>query len=210
MIKQFISTIALTVGISAAAHAIPITINMTADNIIASGGLCASSACSGSTGWSALGTNTTYFNNWQRSSSVILDLGAGTHHFAWQITNSGSPSSGNPAGLLAEILWDSGANYSSSAWEIFNASTGNLIEQAREYGANGGNNIWRNVNGGPVNGITTNANWIYTSNNFQNAPSSAWIRTSITIAEVSEPATMAMMAIGLALVGVARRKQAQK
>lgn len=210
MIKQFISTLALTMGVSAFAHAIPVTINMTADNKIVGGGLCATSACTGGTMWSALGTNTANFSNWQRSSSVTVDLGAGTHYFTWQILNSGAPAAGNPAGLLAEILWDNGANYSSSAWEVYNFRTGSTIENATEYGANGGSNIWGNVNGGAVAGISTNANWIYTRNNFQNAPVSAWIRTSITIAEVPEPATMAMMGMGLALLGFVRRKQSQK
>lgn len=207
MIKQFISTLALAAGISSSAHALPITINMTADNNIAGGGLCTNSSCTSINNWSSLGASTANFNNWQRSSTVNLNLSAGTHYFAWNIQNYGAPSSGNPAGLLAEILWNNGANYSSSNWEIFNINTGSLIEQAREYGANGGNNIWRNVNGGPISGISTNANWIYTSRNFSNAPSNAWIRTSVTITEVSEPATLAMMGLGLAILGFVRKAQ---
>ncbi len=210
MIKQFISTLALSIGLSAAAHAVPVTLNMTADNIIAGGGLCTNSTCTAQQSWNALGASNSNFNNWQRSSTLALNLDAGTHHFAWHVVNQGQGSSGNPAGLLAEILWTGGAHYSSSMWEIFNPTTGSLIQYATQYGANGGNNIWTNNNGGAVSGISNNANWIYTSSNFNaNMPNNAWIRTSITIASVPEPATMAIMGIGLAMLGFARRKQAQ-
>ena len=188
-----------------AAHATLVTVNMTADNTLSTvaGGLCADSNCTGGTVWSVFGS-TSNFNNWQQSNSIDLNLGPGTYYFAWNVFNFPNPSTGNPAALLAEILWDGNANYSSSDWEVFNGSTGAFIENATEYGLNGGNNIWNNVNGGPVSGISGNANWIYTSSNFANADPSAWIRTSIT---VPEPATLTLFGLGLLGIGFTRRRR---
>jgi hypothetical protein len=106
--------------------------------------------------------------------------------------------------LLAEILWDGNANYSSSSWEVYDQSNGNFLANATEYGVNGGNNIWGNNLGGPVSGISTNANWIYTANNFANADSSAWFRTSIS---VPEPGILGLFGMGLFGLAMARRKR---
>jgi hypothetical protein len=135
---------------------------------------------------------------------MTLNLSAGTYYFAWYVTNSGNASNGNPAGLLAEILWDGNANYSSSSWEVYDQSNGNFLANATEYGVNGGNNIWGNNLGGPVSGISTNANWIYTANNFANADGSAWFRTSIS---VPEPGILGLFGMGLLGLGMARRKR---
>lgn len=192
----------------ASAHAIPVTINMTADNIVNDGGLCIDASCQYGTGWSALnGGALTNGSNWKNSDSLVINLGAGTHYFAWQVTNSGSASSGNPAGLLAEILWGGNANYSSSSWEVYDQLNGNFLSNATEYGLNGGANIWTNNLGGPVGGISTNASWIYTANNFRNADPSAWFRTSITIAAVPEPAVLGLFGMGLIGLGMMRRKR---
>ena len=114
---------------------------------------------------------------------------------------------GRDAERDAEILWDGNANYSSSDWEIYNAVNGNFLAYATEYGFNGASNIWTNVNGGAaVSGISTNANWIYTANNFEFADEYAWIRTSITV--VPEPSIIALFGLGLLGLGFARRKKA--
>ena len=199
---KVIAAILLIFGFGAA-HATLVTVNMTADNAIISGGLCNDAGCTGGTLWTTLGTPTN-LNDWTQSDTVVLDLGAGTHHFAWLVENFGAGSEGNPAALLAEILWDGNANYSSSDWEVFDVSNGALLENATEYGLNGGNNIWNIVNGGPVSGISGNANWIYTSNNFVGADATAWIRTSIT---VPEPATLTLFGLGLLGVGLSRRRR---
>ena len=198
----------LTAGLIASANAIPVTINMTADNIIADGGLCSDASCAGLTGWAGLVSGSlSNLSNWHKSDSLTIDLSDGTYYFTWDIFNNLPASSGNPAGLLAEILWDGNTNYSSSAWEIYDVSTGATIENATEYGLNGGSNIWKRVNGGPVAGISTNSNWIYTSNNFSRADESAWVRTSITIHSVPEPGVLALITVGLLGLTFMRRKR---
>lgn len=202
---KLVTTLIFAGGFIASAHAVPVTINMTADNIIFSGGLCADASCqSGTVGWSGL----VNADNWTQSDSQVFDLSVGTYSFAWQVNNVGGASNGNPAALLAEILWDGNANYSSSSWEVYDQSTGNFLANATEYGLNGGANIWNDVNGGPVAGISTNANWIYTMNNFADVDSSAWIRTSITVTAVPEPAVLGLFGLGLIGLAVTRRKRA--
>jgi len=197
----------LSFGFATSSQATLITINLPVDNILASGGLCSDSSCTDGQLWEDLGSGAlANASDWTQSDSVTIDLGAGTHYFAWNILNVGNLSDGNPAALLAEILWDGNANYSSSAWEVYDVDTGNFLANATEYGFNGDPNIWTTVNGGAaVSGISTNANWIYTANNFANADDSAWIRTSITV--VPEPSIVALFGLGLLGLSFARRRK---
>jgi len=203
----------LSFGFATSSQATLVTVNMTADNSFF-GGLCFDSSCTGGTQWEILNSGPlANINNWTQSDSVTIDLGAGTHYFAWLISNDGEPTDGNPAALLAEILWDGNANYSSSAWEVCESGEGldcsGSLTNATEYGFNGDPNIWTDVNGGnPVSGISTNANWIYTANNFADADPQAAIRTSITIGAVPEPSIIALFALGLFGLGFARRRKA--
>ncbi len=205
----FASALILAGGFITSAHAVPVTINMTADNIAAVGGLCTDASCQSGTGWNALngGPLGSSRRNWMQSDSLTINLGTGTYYFAWRVRNVGARSPNNPAGLLAEILWDGNANYSSSDWEVFNQNNGAFLANATDYGLNGGANIWTAVNGGPVAGISTNASWIYTANNFANADRSAWLRTSITVTSVPEPGILGLLGIGLIGLAIVRRKR---
>ncbi len=195
---------------AASAQATLVEVSFTGDNIIADGGLCSSMACTGGTGWSSIGT-VSNLSNWRTADRVSLDLGPGTYWFAWSVENSGNNGPSNPAGFLAEILWDGYVNSSSSGWDV---STNNRSSwrAATEYGANGGTNVWTNANGGnPIDGISTSANWLWSQYNSSNEMfSSGWFRTSITIAEataVPEPGTLALFGLGLLGAGFARRRK---
>jgi len=207
---RFTLALILTGGYITSAHAVLVTINMTADNIAAVGGLCADANCQNGTGWNALngGPLGSSRRDWLQSDSLTVDLDTGTYYFAWRVRNVGRGSQNNPAGLLAEILWDGNANYSSSGWEVFNRNNGSFLANATDYGRNGSDNIWTDVNGGrPVAGISTNASWIYTANNFANADRSAWFRTSITVNAVPEPGILGLLGMGLIGLAMVRRKR---
>ncbi|MCZ6616847.1 MAG: PEP-CTERM sorting domain-containing protein [Gammaproteobacteria bacterium] len=190
-------------GFAASATAIPVTVNMTADNVISSGGLCTDAACTAGATWGALSAG----SNWRVSDTVVFDLDYGTHYFAWRVTNLGNPAATNPAGLLAEILWGGSVNYSSSSWEVFDLVSGNFVEAATEYGSNAANTIWNRANG-TIAGISDAANWIYGSDNFSSStPATLWIRTNIRVDSVPEPGTVGLLGAGLLGLALMRRRR---
>jgi hypothetical protein len=178
---------------AAGAHAMSVTATYTGDNIVGAT-LCSDMSCTSGTDLG--GSN---LSNWKIADSSNSALGVGTYWFSWAVTNLGPPSSGNPAGLLAELTWDTMTNSSSSAWEV--SLDGTSWVAATEYGSNdGSSNIWTNNNGGPIAGISGAANWLWSNVNFgSTTPDMAYFRTSITIAAtLPEPGTLSLLAIGFA------------
>ncbi len=208
-ILKLIATATLAVSFLANTQAAVINVSMTADNVL-SGGVCVDTTCTSiDSNWSDLGSMANS-DTWTSSDTVSFNLNPGTYAFAWLVENKGSLSSGNPAALLAEVSVDGSAVLSSSDWEVFNNTTGASIANATEYGTNGESGIiWTNALGGPINGISTSASWIYTANNFSNADSSAWIRTLVEVpktqVDVSAPSILVLATLG-ALLLAGRRK----
>lgn len=209
---KIISAVLVIVGSLSTANATLVTVSMTADNKL-SGGICTDASCQSlSTNWSDLGT-VSNANSWTRSDSISFDLMPGVYNFAWLVENTGNASNGNPAALLVDILSDGNTIFSSNAWEVFDVSNGDLIANATEYGQNGeAGVIWTNANRGTISGISTDANWVYSANNFANAERFTWLRTSFEIEQtaeaVSAPATLGFLTIATFFLAYRRIKSA--
>ncbi|MFT6270463.1 MAG: hypothetical protein ACJAVV_003302 [Alphaproteobacteria bacterium] len=208
-IFKVISGAVVALGLLANTQAAVVTVSMTGDNIL-SGGICADTSCTSIvSNWSDFGpmTNST---NWRRSDTISLTLNPGIYGFAWLVENIRANSNGNPAALLADYSIDGTAFFSNSTWEVFDNNTGTLISGPTQYGSNGQSGlIWTNAIGGGIAGISTNANWVYTENNFINADRSAWVRTVVeitdtSVVDVSAPAMFSLVG-GMALFMAFRR-----
>ncbi len=197
----FFTTIALF-SLTALSYAGPITVNYTGDNVISDLYYFEDGVSSGSL---ALGAN---FDNWQRADSYQIATNYGsTYEFVWEVQNDGDFASGNPAGLLATITTDAQTISTSSAWQ-YSADFGkNWSNSSTEWSPN-------NITGtpwSPVNGIATDAQWIWSDLNFANGDHDTLLFKTSVATPAPEPATMLLFGAGLAsLTGIVRRKTAKR
>ncbi len=168
-------------------------------------------------------------DDWRVATETQVNLGGWGHYrLIFEVQNEGVGTSGNPAGFLAEVSGPgvsgdllsqgiptgSGNPLQESMWEWapkpgeteggpdFGSMDWNT---ATSYGTNGDNDIW-NSNGGPVEGISLDAEWIWNGDNYQweqGAP--IYVRGDFHV--VPEPATLAILGLSLALFGVARLRR---
>lgn len=143
-------------------------------------------------------------NNWKTAESWSVDLPYGQFVVAVKGWNAGNYSTGNPAAFLAELAlppealfgdlggqtlvtdgtWKYAVGVGSPDWTS-PAFDDSGWQAAALYGTNGGSSIWRSVNGGPVAGVSTSANWIWSQ---VPADSPVYLRRVFTIVPaVSEP-----------------------
>ncbi len=185
----------------AVVNAQAITVTYTADNVVGSWYQNGGSPISLATGGN--------FDNWQIADMATVALGPGTYNLIWQVSNLPGSGSGNPAGFLAEIV-GAGDPVSSSSWWVstdqgpfkdFGPGSVTWVA-ATEYGTNGGANIWTGANGGPVAGISTAANWIWTRDNSGSAkPEPILVRVELKVGVPESGVTLSML--GIALLGIA-------
>lgn len=199
---------AITLTFSAGTYAVPVTIDYTADNAVVIGGICVDAAC---TEIDLLSDFVTIFadgtepnaNDWTDADTAVLDLGPGTYGIAFIADNftNPPPSSSNPAGFLAQILWQGFSNVSSSAWEV--TTNGVTWTSATEWAQNG-TGVW----GSNLLGeISSDASWLWNNTNFSSDTlPRLGFRTSITV--VPEPGTLGLLGLGLFGLGIARRRKA--
>jgi len=205
--KQSLRTLAfvllVAIGWTGQANADSITINFTADNATLVGAICADVNCTNFNLDIILidGTEPNA-STWQNADTVVFDLASGTYGIAFAVENFGQGGAGNPAGFLAEILWQGMTNVTSSAWDV--TVDGVNWVSATEWAQNG-TGIW----GGNLLGeISSDAFWIWDDINFNgDTQAIAGFRTSITVTAVPEPGTLMLLGIGLLGMGVARRKK---
>jgi hypothetical protein len=160
--------------------------------------------------------------NWMTPMTANLNLTVGQQYsIIWQVSNWGPGSDSNPAGFLAQISPSSSLNpvninLSSPSWQVstiptgfsYSASSFNSLAwvAATSYGTNSSNTIWYSANNNsPITGISPDAQWIWTSNNFNQEPGlPIFIKASFTVVPI--PAAAWMLGAGLVGLVAIRRK----
>ncbi len=201
-----LSSIAL--AFSSSAFAVPITVDYTADNAVFIGGVCVDAGCTTLTTVSDLDTvfadgSEPNAEDWTNIDTAVLDLAPGTYGLAFIAENftEPPPSSSNPAGFLAQILWQGSSNVTSSAWDV--TIDGINWSGATEWAQNG-TGIWGS---NLIGEISSDAFWLWDDENFSsNTINRVGFRTSITV--VPEPGTLVLFGLGLLGLGIAWRRRA--
>ena len=197
------------------ASAVLVTVSYTADNIVDTYYLQPGTVKAVDN--HAAGDNRT---DWRVADTFSMDLEAGVNYsFIWRVTNDGPMSKTNPAGFLAEIDYGGSENYFSGIkWTYAIEQAGSTLtsdyntnwvwKEVTAYGYNGGHNIWTTNNSyAAVTGISEQAQWIWSENNFQKGgDQQLYIRADF--APVPEPTTLLLFGSGLlGLAAIARRKR---
>jgi hypothetical protein len=170
-------------------------------------------------------TNRPYdWENTKTITNLVLpsEVGKATYELIFRVYNNvgEGQNDSNPAGFLADLTLtgdSSGERLSDTTdWQYavdtgmgtgalpnFNTLTWSNATAWPWEGSspdNGGSNIWSSVNGGPISGISTNAQWIWSGHNGADLSGGnydenwLWIKTDIDVPSssgaVPEPATM--------------------
>jgi hypothetical protein len=205
---------AALISTAASAHATAtLTGNLTADNQF---------DAYISTSNSTLGTLVASGTNWQQSYSFSTTLTAGTtyylHVVAWNDPLITPATGGNPDAFIGSFsltgsgftFADGGASLDTDTtdWQAdvvsspaYPMTSGSWVApgDAPTSFATNGNGIWGTVNGGPVAGISSNADFIWGDQIADTGES--FFSTKITASAVPEPAGWALMLVGLGGIG---------
>lgn len=185
-----------------------------------------------STSDSTLGTLLTSGADWESAQTFTTDLTAGQTYYLHVVANNwggpGDMAAGNPDALLGSFsLSDSGFTFANGLQTLdtdtadWRASPNTTVQNLGDvttwaaptsapvaFGANG-TNIWEAVNGAPISGINSSAQWIWSSSD---PAGEAFFSTTITdppVGGVPEPATWALSIVGFGLTGAALRRRRQ-
>ena len=215
--KLLKSALVAVVGVglmAGSASAVLVTTNFTGDNIIDTFYLQEGVISQN------LGAGGETRSDWKVADTYSIDLKAGVNYsFIWKVTNAGSMGGNNPAGFLGDIDFGGSENYFSGiTWTYAIEDAGTTLtdnfnndwvwNNVTAYAYNGEPGaIWTNVLGGAVPGISTQAQWIWSEDNFTaSGDQQLYIRADFT--PVPEPTTLLLFGSGLlGLAAISRRRR---